>query len=66
MADQPTNGNAWAAGHPKVSASIFGGALASLIIGTLKARYGLDLAGQETNLMIVVMGAVGYMAPGST
>lgn len=49
--------------HPKVNAAVFAGALSSLVLGTLKARWNIDLAGQESNLMVVVMGAVAYLTP---
>ena len=47
--------------HTPVTSGVFAGALASFILATLKARYGLDLAGQEANLLIIVMGGVGYL-----
>ena len=51
-------------GHPKLSAAIFGGACASFLIGFMKAKYGLDLSGQEANLTVIIMGLTGYLAKG--
>lgn len=51
--------------HPKVALSVIAGSLVNLILGFLKAKYQIDLAGYETDLTIVVMGVVGYLAPQS-
>lgn len=49
--------------HPKVNSAVFAGAAASLVLGSLKAAFDIDLHGQEGNLMVVIMGAVGYLTP---
>lgn len=49
--------------HPKVALSVIAGSLVNLILGFLKTKYQIDLAGYETDLTIVVMGIVGYLAP---
>jgi hypothetical protein len=47
--------------HTPVTSAVFAGAVSSFILATMKARFGLDLAGQEGNLLIIIMGLVGYL-----
>jgi hypothetical protein len=51
--------------HPKVSASVLAGAVASLVLALAKAHWGVDLVGQEANITVVVMGVIGYLVPNS-
>lgn len=51
--------------HAPVSAAIFAGALSNILIAYFKGKYGLDLAGQESELQLVIMGAVGYLVKGA-
>ena len=50
--------------HPKVSISIFAGSAVTVLLGVLKTR-GIDLSGYEPDLIVLVMGAVGYFVQGS-
>lgn len=59
----PADPTTWASTHPKINSAVFAGSLAALVLGTIKATWGVDLHGQEGNLMVVLMGAVGYLTP---
>ena len=48
--------------HPKVSIPIFAGAFASILVGIAKQQ-GLDLSGYESNIVVIIMGVVGYFVP---
>ena len=54
----------WSNIHPKVSATVFAGACAALIIAILKRGLGIDLTGMEANLMVIISGIAGYWFPG--
>jgi hypothetical protein len=49
--------------HPKVSLAIFAGSAATVMIGVLKAKFGIDLTDYGPDLVVVIMGAVGYFVP---
>lgn len=49
--------------HAPVTVALFASALVSVLIALLKARYGLDLSGQEANLQTLAIGA-GFFVPG--
>ena len=49
--------------NPKVAVSAFAGAVVSFGIFMSKARLGLDLGGQEANLIVIVMALVGWIVP---
>jgi hypothetical protein len=51
--------------NPKISAATVGGVIASMIIGFAKARWGVDLSGQEPNIMILSMFIVGHYTGGN-
>lgn len=51
--------------HPKVSASLFAGALTNLILALAKAKWGLDLSGLTGDFTVVIMATVGYLVPGA-
>jgi hypothetical protein len=49
---------------PKVAVPGWVGAAAALTVFWCKARWGLDLAGQEANLVVIVMSLTGWLTPG--
>lgn len=51
--------------HAKVAIPAFVGAVVSFVMYIGKARWGLDLSGQEANLIVIIMAITGYMSPGS-
>ena len=52
--------------NPKVAISAFAGAVVSFGIFMSKSKFGLDLSGQEANLIVIVMALVGWLVPDST
>jgi hypothetical protein len=50
--------------HNKVAIPAFVGALASFGIYIGKAKFGLDLSGQEANLIVILMAFTGWLVPG--
>jgi len=50
--------------HPKVTLSIFAGAIASVLIGIAKAK-GIDISGYESDITVLVMGTAAYFTPGA-
>ena len=66
MAD-PTpvsNGKLQLTNHAPVTASLVAGAVVSILIAIAKAKFGLDLSGQEGNLTLIVGALVGYYTKG--
>lgn len=55
----PVTKNPVFSNHAKVSGAVVGGAIASLVISLAEA-HGVDLSGQESNITVVVMAAIGY------
>jgi len=53
----------WAAIHPKVAISVYAGAVVSFALAVIKAKWGLDLSGQEATLTFLVSGAAAYLMP---
>lgn len=49
--------------HPKVGVGMFVGALVSFTLAMLKLKYNIDLAGQESNLIVLVTAFASYMMP---
>jgi hypothetical protein len=45
--------------HAPVTVALFASALVSVILALLKAKYNIDLSGQESNLQTLAIGA-GY------
>jgi len=58
-AQQPAD---WVKVHPKVAVTMFAGACSSVLIAVCK-KNGVDLAGQEENLMVIVSAIAGYLMP---
>lgn len=52
-----------ATNHAPVTVALFASALVSVLLSLLKAKYGLDLSGQETNLQTLAIG-FGFFVPG--
>lgn len=52
--------------HPKVGAGMFAGALVAFVLAIIKLKFGVDLSGQEANLVILVTAGVGYWMPSET
>jgi len=46
--------------HASVTVSLVASAIASITIALVKARYGVDLSGQEANITIVTGALAGY------
>lgn len=62
MADAPTTSSKLAlTNHAPVTASLVAGAATSILIALAKAKFGLDLSGQEGNLVLLIGAAVGYL-----
>jgi Family of unknown function (DUF5675) len=51
--------------HAPVTASLLGGAVTQLLIAFGKAKYGIDLAGQEGNLTLLIGAVIGYLTKGA-
>lgn len=51
--------------HPKVALPVFAGSLVAVVLTTLKMRWGIDLSAESNNLIILVMGVIGYYTPGA-
>lgn len=49
--------------HAPVTVALFASALVSLFLALLKAKYQIDLSGQEANLQTLAIGA-GYLVGG--
>lgn len=49
--------------HPKVAIAVFAGSVASVLVGIAKTKFGLDLSGYESDIIVMVMGLVGYITP---
>lgn len=49
--------------HAPVTVALFASALVSLVLALLKAKYQIDLSGQESNLQTFAIGA-GYLVGG--
>jgi energy-converting hydrogenase Eha subunit A len=47
--------------HAPVSVSFVASAIASIVIALAKAKYGIDLSGQEANVTIVAGAIAGYL-----
>jgi len=66
MADSTpvSNGKLQLTNHAPVTASLVAGAVVSILIAIAKAKFGLDLSGQEGNLTLIVGALVGYYTKG--
>jgi hypothetical protein len=65
MADTPTP-KLQLTNHAPVTATLLASAITSVILTLMKAKYGLDLNGQEANITIIVGAVIGYLTKGQT
>lgn len=66
MADPTTvSGKMQLTNHAPVTASLVAGAATSIFLALAKAKYGLDLSGQEGNLTLLIGALVGYFTKGA-
>lgn len=61
----PAPGKITLTNHAPVTASLVAGAATSVLIALGKAKYGLDLSGQEGNLTLLIGALVGYLTKGA-
>jgi len=52
--------------HAPVTATLLASAVTSVMLTLMKAKYGLDLNGQEANITIIVGAIIGYLTKGQT
>jgi|SRR6267154_1188210 len=52
--------------HAPVTATLLASAVTSVALTLMKAKYGLDLNGQEANITIIVGAIIGYLTKGQT
>jgi hypothetical protein len=47
--------------HAPVSVSLVASAVASIFLGLVKSKYGIDLSGQEANVTMITGALAGYL-----